>query len=355
MTEVRNALADEWEELYPQVDGWRANHRRLAPPGNKLGMMLYELQPGQTQCPYHFHHGNEELLLVLRGRPTLRTPDGEQELEPGDVVHFATGPGGAHHVVNRTAESALRRRRRQGLARDRRVPGQRQARRGGKDGDEALVDDPPRRQRGRLLRRRAAARVSALEEIAPGLHRWTARHGEWKEDVDCLAVETADGLVLVDPLDPPRSLGNPDHVLLTVFWHYRGVAALGAREVWADRRAARRLANRGVEVTRPIDTQTELPGGIRAFETARESELVYWLPKQKAVAVGDVLLGAGAKPRATDDALRLCPQRWLGKASHGDLRASLRPLLELPVQRVLVSHGEPVLRAGKRTLANVLA
>ena len=106
MTEVRNALADEWEELYPQVDGWRANHRRLAPPGNKLGMMLYELQPGQTQCPYHFHHGNEELLLVLRGRPTLRTPDGEQELEPGDVVHFATGPGGAHHVVNRTAESA---------------------------------------------------------------------------------------------------------------------------------------------------------------------------------------------------------------------------------------------------------
>jgi uncharacterized cupin superfamily protein len=101
-----NVFADEWEEIYPQVDGWRANYRRLVPPGNRMGMMLYELLPGQTQCPYHFHYGNEELLLVLRGRPTLRTPDGERQLEPGDVVHFPTGPSGAHHVVNRTDEPA---------------------------------------------------------------------------------------------------------------------------------------------------------------------------------------------------------------------------------------------------------
>jgi uncharacterized cupin superfamily protein len=99
-----NVFADEWEEIYPQVDGWRANYRRLVPPGNRMGMMLYELFPGQTQCPYHFHHGNEEVLLVLRGRPTLRTPDGERKLEPGDVVHFPIGPAGAHHVVNRTEE-----------------------------------------------------------------------------------------------------------------------------------------------------------------------------------------------------------------------------------------------------------
>jgi hypothetical protein len=198
-------------------------------------------------------------------------------------------------------------------------------------------------------------RMTGLREIAPGLHRWTTRHEEWDEEVASLAVETDDGLVLIDPLDPPRAVRKPSHVLLTVFWHFRGTAAVNAPETWADRRAVRRLRNRGVEVTRPIDAGTALPAGIDAFTTARESELVYWLRTQKALVVGDVLLGAGAKPRATDDPLRLCPERWLGKASHDDLRASLRPLLDLPVQRVLVSHGEPVLRAGRRALAAVVS
>jgi hypothetical protein len=197
--------------------------------------------------------------------------------------------------------------------------------------------------------------MSDPQQIAPGLYRWTAWHEEWEQDVGSVGVETDDGLVLIDPLDPPASLRKPAHVLLTVFWHYRATAALKPGDVWADRRAARRLGNRGVEVTRPIDDQTDLPGGIRAFTTARESELVYWLAAQKALVVGDVLLGAGAKPRATTDRLRLCPERWLGKATHEGLRESLRPLLELPIQRVLVSHGDPVLRAGKQALAEAVA
>ena len=82
--------------------------------------------------------------------------------------------------------------------------------------------------------------------------------------------------------------------------------------------------------------------------------MVYWLPEQRAVAVGDVLLGAGAKPRATDEPLRLCPERWLGKSTHADLRESLRPLLDLAVERVLVSHGAPVLADGKAALERVL-
>ena len=81
---------------------------------------------------------------------------------------------------------------------------------------------------------------------------------------------------------------------------------------------------------------------------------MYWLPDERAVVVGDVLLGAGAKPRATDAPLRLCPERWLGSKSHDDLKASLRPLLELPVEQVLVSHGEPVVADGQRLLAAVL-
>lgn len=197
--------------------------------------------------------------------------------------------------------------------------------------------------------------MTRVAELVPGLRRWTALHEEWREEVASLAVDTEDGLVLIDPIDPPRGLARPDHVLLTVFWHSRSATELGAPHVWASSRAVRRLQNRGLKVTHAVESGVALPGGIRAFPTARESEVVYWLPDQKAIVVGDVLLGAGAKPRATPDPLRLCPERWLGKSSQDDLRRSLRPLLELPVQRVLVSHGQPVLRAGKRALTNVLA
>jgi glyoxylase-like metal-dependent hydrolase (beta-lactamase superfamily II) len=193
-----------------------------------------------------------------------------------------------------------------------------------------------------------------VEDLARGLRRWTAWHDHWEEDVASLALEADDGLVLIDPLDPPRELRKPVHVLVTVFWHARSTADLNPKRVWASSRAVRPLANRGVTVTDVIPGETELPGGLRAFETARSGEVVYWLPHQKAVVVGDVLLGAGAKPRATSDPLRLCPERWMGKTTHDDLRESLRPLLELPVQRVLVAHGKPVLRSGKRALEQVL-
>jgi uncharacterized cupin superfamily protein len=106
MSEKHNVFADDWQDIYPQIEGWRSNVRRLVPRGNTLGMSVYQLLPGQTQCPYHFHHGNEEAIVVLRGRPTLRTPDGERELEPGDFVHFPRGPAGAHQMVNRADEPA---------------------------------------------------------------------------------------------------------------------------------------------------------------------------------------------------------------------------------------------------------
>jgi uncharacterized cupin superfamily protein len=101
-----NVFVDEWEDLFPPIDGWRSRVKRLVGPGNSLGMSLYELPPGETQCPYHFHHGGDELLLVLRGRPSLRTPEGERELAPGDVAHFPVGPAGAHQVFNRAEEPA---------------------------------------------------------------------------------------------------------------------------------------------------------------------------------------------------------------------------------------------------------
>ena len=193
-----------------------------------------------------------------------------------------------------------------------------------------------------------------MDELAPGLRRWTVWHDEWEDDVGSLALETSDGLVLVDPIDPPVELRSPAHVLITVFWHGRTTAAVDAGRVWASTRSTRALENRGITVTDRFRAGDDLPGGIQAFQTPRVSEVVFWLPDQRAVAVGDVLLGAGAKPRATEESLRLCPEGWLGKASHDDLRASLRALLDLPVERVLVSHGEPVLQEAKAALAAVL-
>jgi uncharacterized cupin superfamily protein len=106
LAELPNVFDDAWEEDPHPVSGWLSNGRMLVPRGHALGMSLYELPPGQTQSPYHFHHGNDELLLVLGGRPTLRTPDGERELQPGDVAHFPRGPAGAHQVWNATDEPA---------------------------------------------------------------------------------------------------------------------------------------------------------------------------------------------------------------------------------------------------------
>ena len=196
--------------------------------------------------------------------------------------------------------------------------------------------------------------MGRVVEIAPGLRRWSARHGEWNEDVGSVAVDTADGLVVIDPLAPPAALGRPAHVLLTVYWHGRAAGEIGAGKVWAPTRSARPLRNREIPVTDAFRAGDELPGGIQALQTPRVSEVAYWLPEHGAIVVGDVLLGAGAKPRPTQDALRLCPERWLGAGTHDDLRAMLRPLLELPIERVLVSHGEPVLTRGRQALAGVL-
>lgn len=99
---MANIWWDEWESLGESE--WEGGTRssRL-PRGERLGATVYELPPG-GRAVYHFHHGAEELLVVLRGRPTLRTPDGERDLAEGDVVHFPRGPEGAHAILNHGTE-----------------------------------------------------------------------------------------------------------------------------------------------------------------------------------------------------------------------------------------------------------
>jgi uncharacterized cupin superfamily protein len=88
-----------WGDL-PEV--WEGIHgRRLVrEEGRPLAGAVWELAPGSRGVDYHFHHGTEEYLVVLRGTATVRTPAGERELPEGSVVHFSPGPEGAHAVMN---------------------------------------------------------------------------------------------------------------------------------------------------------------------------------------------------------------------------------------------------------------
>ena len=102
---IFNLRGDEWdrEEERP---GWRSKDAWVGAhiDAELIGASMYELEPGNRLWPYHTHHANEEWMIVLRGRPTLRAPDGEQELAEGDVVAFPRGEGGAHQVSNHTDE-----------------------------------------------------------------------------------------------------------------------------------------------------------------------------------------------------------------------------------------------------------
>jgi uncharacterized cupin superfamily protein len=96
--------SDEWDSG-PEDDwsGGGGSSKRLAPSGGMLGASVYELPPDGYSV-YHFHHGSEELLIVLRGQPTLRTPAGERQLDEGEAVFFPPGPDGAHGLTNHTSE-----------------------------------------------------------------------------------------------------------------------------------------------------------------------------------------------------------------------------------------------------------
>jgi uncharacterized cupin superfamily protein len=96
---IDNVWTDGWDEG-EDWSGGGARQKRL-PRGSGLGATVYELGPGNW-TPFHFHHGSEELLVVLRGRPKLRTAAGSRQLEEGEVVHFPAGPAGVHGVSNAT-------------------------------------------------------------------------------------------------------------------------------------------------------------------------------------------------------------------------------------------------------------
>ena len=90
------------------AEGFRAGMFRFGPGlgAERTGTTLYELPPGESVCPYHYEYGEEEWLLVLAGRPSVRDREGTEQLEPFDVVFFPTGPAGAHQIRNDSGETA---------------------------------------------------------------------------------------------------------------------------------------------------------------------------------------------------------------------------------------------------------
>ena len=104
--DVFNLFGDQEWEATNDREGFR--HRRTAVGkrlgGRLLGGSLYELPPGERTWPYHYEDGCEEWVVAISGRPTLRGPDGEHELRPGDLAVCPEGQDGAHQVINRSDE-----------------------------------------------------------------------------------------------------------------------------------------------------------------------------------------------------------------------------------------------------------
>jgi hypothetical protein len=209
----------------------------------------------------------------------------------------------------------------------------------------------------------------AAAEIAPGLWRWTAAHpswkpgaepgsaGEWDPNVGCVLTTAAPGhAVFIDPLLPADAeafWGWCDDavgsrfvcVLTTIRFHARSRDTVAARY--------------GGEV---VTSLRRLPPGVEAFRFREADETMFWLPVHHALVPGDRIIGGG------DADVQLCPDSWLEYLHEhrdeltletpprvqADLRTMLRPLLELPVQRILVSHGEPVLTEGAAALERIL-
>lgn len=212
-----------------------------------------------------------------------------------------------------------------------------------------------------------------VQELRPGLWRWTALHPEWSPEeewgpeVGCVYQQSEDAITLIDPLVPCEDRERffaaldrdveraelPLHVLITIFWHARSAAELLERypgmRIWAHE-PARELVEERAPVTDVFHADDTLPGGAVAIDGHRAYEVLFWIPAHRALASGDVLLG-------TDEGgLTLCPDEWLGTRDPQEVRAGLRSgLLGLPVERLLPAHGSPVLVDAARVLAEALA
>ncbi|MEA2133176.1 MAG: hypothetical protein QOC68_1085 [Solirubrobacteraceae bacterium] len=194
-----------------------------------------------------------------------------------------------------------------------------------------------------------------MREIAPGLHHWAAPHPNWEPDpepdspadwpeaVGSVLFQAPGAVVFIDPLVPDElwpSLddlvaGRPVVVLTTMRFHGR------SRDAVVERFGGAKVRH-----------DAPMPAGVEALPVAGFDETMYWLPGPRALVPGDRLIGDGG------GGVRLCPESWLGyiepHVGVEELRVALAPLLELPVEHVLLSHGAPVVGGGGAALVVAL-
>jgi hypothetical protein len=200
-----------------------------------------------------------------------------------------------------------------------------------------------------------------VHELAPGLSFWMAAHPAWEatenwpEEVLCVYFEASDGIVLVDPLLPRGHeselwrmvdeavdrTGQSVRVLLTSPWHARDTSAVVDRygaSVWAPPRALWKSPM--------LTTTQDLPAGVEALLAAgeRENQALLFIREHGTLVTGDVFSGTGGKFHVlVDDPVEPAFLDWLPS------------LYELPVERVLIAHGEPVLVDGSRRIREAVA
>jgi hypothetical protein len=196
---------------------------------------------------------------------------------------------------------------------------------------------PPRRKA--LGSGCAFHRIAAVRELQPGLWQWEARHpgwsseswGGWGPDVTSYASDDGEHLLLIDPPAPPREVTalartRETVIVLTCAWHERD-----ARTLAADFGAA-------TFVPAPEAIGGRLPAGVEARAGREPNDVVLWLESRRAIAAGDTLIDRGNGLEVATD--------WLpAGVTREQMLATLRPLLELPVELVLPTHGAPTDRA----------
>ncbi|MEA2330734.1 MAG: hypothetical protein QOH58_872 [Thermoleophilaceae bacterium] len=215
--------------------------------------------------------------------------------------------------------------------------------------------------------------AAAPEQLATGLWRWTTRHPEWHpgdfgSEVACFALKAGHETVLIDPLLPPEpepvleliesALGERLAILITIPYHVRSSEQLRDRyrdrletTIWGHAACRKRLEDEsGFRAFEPGD---ELPAGVSAHRIGkpRRFETPLYLPSHRALAFGDAVAEVGGALRVwsersvDDDVSRFYRERF---------NPTLEPLLELDFDRVLVTHGQPVLADGRAELAAAL-
>jgi len=187
-----------------------------------------------------------------------------------------------------------------------------------------------------------------VDQVREGIWRWEARHPSWSQgdggpdgwgpDVASFAIDTGERLLLIDPLAVPAGVGQlaagrETAIILTCPWHERDAGLVSER------------LGAPIFVPPPDEGDADPPpgtvyaagdrpmGDVQAFLGIEPNDLVLWIESRRALVLGDTLVDRG-------QGLEI-PVTWLRDVTLGEVLATLRPLLDLPVEIVLPTHGPP--------------